>query len=156
MRKLRNPYAEDPNYNCFGCSPNNKTGLKMTFYDEGEYITAEWEPTKDFQGFYNVLHGGIQATMLDEIACWAVSIQIGTSGVTTNLNIKYRNPVLISEGNIKLRAKVVRKERRIATIHTELITADGKIGSEAEVQYMVFPEDIAKKKLDWPGVEAFY
>lgn len=156
MRKLKNPYAEDPNYNCFGCSPNNKSGLRLTFFDEGEYVTAEWEPKDDFQGFYNVLHGGIQATMLDEIACWACNIQAESCGVTTNLNIKYRNQVLLSEGKIKLRAKVIKKEKRLVTMHTELLTADGKIGSEAEVTYMVFPDVIARKKLNWQGVEAFY
>ena len=156
MKNLKNPYAVDKNYNCFGCSPHNDKGLRLKFVDEGEWVTAEWLPDADFQGYYNVLHGGIQATMLDEIACWAVNVQAKSGGVTTALNVKYRSTVFIDAGVIKLRAKVVDQNRRMATVHAELITADGKIGSDAEITYMVFPEDIAKEKLNWPGSEAFY
>jgi hypothetical protein len=36
MIKLKNPYAEYPGYNCFGCSPSNHHGLRMEFFEDGE------------------------------------------------------------------------------------------------------------------------
>jgi len=36
-----------------------------------------------------MLHDGIQATLLDEIADWVLIVKLGTSGVTKNLNINY-------------------------------------------------------------------
>lgn len=156
MKKLKNPYARDKNYNCFGCSPHNEKGLKLQFIDEGEYVTAKWNPVSDFQGYYNILHGGIQATLLDEIACWAVYVQAKSSGVTVSLNMKYRNAVLMDAGEIKIRAKVINHNKRMATVHAELFSSDGVLGSEAEVTYMIFPDSIAKDKFNWPGVDAFY
>lgn len=156
MKELKNPYAIDENYNCFGCSPHNEKGLKLKFKETEEWITAEWTPREDFQGYYNVLHGGIQATILDEIACWAVNVQAKSAGVTIDLNIKYRNTVFVNAGPIKIRAKVISKNRRLVKVHAELETLDGKIGSEAEITYMCFPDGIAKEKLNWPGSDAFY
>lgn len=156
MKKLKNPYAVDKNYNCFGCSPHNKKGLRLKFVDEGEWVTADWTPEEDFAGYYNVLHGGIQATLLDEIACWAVNVQAKSGGVTTGLNIKYRSTVFVNAGAIKIRAKVIEQNRRLATVKAELYTSDGKIGSEADITYMIFPEAVAKEKLNWPGSDAFY
>ncbi len=75
MKKIRNPYVDLKGYNCFGCSPNNIQGLHMHFEEHGEKIISEWTPKMQFQGYKNVLHGGIQATLMDEIASWCVQIK---------------------------------------------------------------------------------
>lgn len=82
MIKLKNPYAEFKEYNCFGCSPTNPSGLRMEFHEEGENIVSRWNPGHDHQGFHDLLHGGIQATMMDEIASWVVFMKLDTVGVT--------------------------------------------------------------------------
>ena len=71
-KKLYNAYEQHEGYNCFGCASGNEHGLRCEFYEEGEYITCHWMPRPEFQGFFHVLHGGIQATLMDEIACWNV------------------------------------------------------------------------------------
>lgn len=43
-RKIINPFAGTSGYNCFGCSPDNKLGLQLSFANEGEYIVAQWLP----------------------------------------------------------------------------------------------------------------
>ena len=92
-RKMYNAYADLEGYNCFGCSPTNPYGLKCKFVDEGEYITCHWVPSENYQGFFHVLHGGIQATLIDEIASWAIFSHEKTAGVTTEKQVKYRRPV---------------------------------------------------------------
>ena len=68
MKKIRNPYAgmEDQGYNCFACCPSNPFGLKMEFYEDGDDIVCIWEPDLNYQSWIGTLHGGIQATLLDE------------------------------------------------------------------------------------------
>ena len=105
-RKMYNAYADLEGYNCFGCSPTNPYGLKCKFVDEGEYITCHWVPSENYQGFFHVLHGGIQATLIDEIASWAIFSHEKTAGVTTEMQVKYRRPVRTDQGEIWLRAKV--------------------------------------------------
>lgn len=153
---MYNAYADLNGYNCFGCSPANPYGLKCKFFDEGEYVTCEWQPSENYQGFFHILHGGIQATLMDEIASWAIFAYAKTAGVTTGMQIKYRKPVRTDEGCIRLRAKVIKEEKRLVTAFVELFNTTGELAAEAEVVYMIYPEEIARKKLDWPGVEAFY
>lgn len=155
-KKMHNAYAEIEGYNCFGCSPHNLYGLKCEFVDEGEFVTCHWKPAEQYQGFFNVLHGGIQATLIDEIASWVLFARLKTAGVTTEMNVKYRKAVFMDRGEIVLKARLLENNRRLATAGVELFTSDGELATEAEVVYMMYPVDVAKKKLAWPGIEAFY
>ncbi|MBO4577508.1 MAG: PaaI family thioesterase, partial [Paludibacteraceae bacterium] len=67
MNLLKNPWISTPGYNCFGCSPNNPIGTRMRFYEDGDAIVCFWHPTPNHQSWLNTLHGGIQATLLDEV-----------------------------------------------------------------------------------------
>lgn len=156
MRKIINPYSNLEGYNCFGCSPNNPIGLNMEFFEDGEYVVSNWEPKKHLTGYGNILHGGIQSTILDEIASWVVYTKVKTAGVTATLNIKYKNTVFTDKGKLKVQAKLVDLNKRFATIHAELMDHDGKVCAEAEVKYFIFPLEIAKQRFHYPGVEAFF
>jgi len=156
MVRLRNPYAEFPGYNCFGCSPSNAAGLRMEFYEEGEEVVSTWSPEPDFQGFHDVLHGGIQATLMDEIASWVVFVKLDTAGVTYRLNTRFRVPVRISRGVVTLRARLVERKRNIATMEVVLLDGEGKKCSESTVDYFLLPRDRAVKEFHYPGRKAFY
>jgi len=103
MRKIINPWKGKGVYSCFGCSDDNKFGLQMEFFDDGEGLVCEWLPNKEYEGYINTLHGGIQSTMHDEIASWLVYVKGETSGMTTELNVKYLKSVL----QLKLRVKLL-------------------------------------------------
>ncbi len=156
MRKIINPYSDLEGYNCFGCSPNNHIGLQMEFYEDGDYVVSDWVPKKHLAGYGNILHGGIQSTILDEIASWVVSVKVKTAGVTATLNVKYKNTVFTDKGKLTIRAKLVDQNRKFATIHAELLNSEGNVCSEAEIKYFIFPLDIAKRKFHYPGIEAFF
>jgi len=155
MIKLKNPYAEYPEYNCFGCSPNNPIGLQMEFFKEDDEIISTWTPGENFQGFHDILHGGIQATMMDEIASWVVFVILETAGLTYRLQTTFRKPVRISKGPLTLRAKLKEQNRRIASIEVSLLDGEGTPCSESMVEYFVLPREKAEKEMHFPGKEAF-
>lgn len=156
MRKILNPFVKQEGYNCFGCSPDNKFGLKLQFEEHDEYVTAKWEPIDHFQGWCNTLHGGIQTTLLDEIASWLVFIKLDTSGVTSEMTVKFKKPVKTNEGQLLLKAKLREMKRNIAIIDTWLYDNNGEICTEGTMNYFTFPKVIAKQKYWYPGKEAFY
>ncbi len=143
-------------YQCFGCAPHNTNGLQMTFAEENEYVLSEWIPKDYFQGYYKVLHGGIQATLMDEIASWLVQVKLKTAGVTSSMNVRYKKTVPIDKGNIRLRARLKGVRRNLADIYVELFTPDGELGAEADFVYFTFPQKMAVEKLHYPGYEAFF
>ena len=156
MRRIYNPYKNLEGYNCFGCSPNNQLGLRMEFYEDGDYIFSNWEPKNHLAGYGNILHGGIQSTILDEIASWVVYTKVRTAGVTATLNVKYKNTVYTDKGSLHVRARLKEQNKKFAIIHAEIVNADGKVCSEAEIKYFIFPLEIAKRKFYYPGYEAFF
>ncbi len=152
---LRNPYAGREGYNCFGCSPHNHIGLRMKFEKEGDTITSLWDPSPDYQGWKDILHGGIQATLMDEIASWFLSVIVGKGGVTSRLDIRYRKPVPVRSGAIKLVARLEEMKRSIAVIHVSLFSSDGELCTEGLISYFSFPDERAESQLDYPGPDAF-
>ncbi|MCK4662245.1 MAG: PaaI family thioesterase [Bacteroidales bacterium] len=156
MKKVINPYIKQDNYICFGCSPNNDIGLKLEFFEDGDEIISYWEPKKHFEGYINVLHGGIQTTLLDEIASWVIHLKAKTAGVTSSIDIKFKKPVLISKGKITLKAKIVETNKRLVKIQTFLFDSDNILCSEAEIIYFIYNPDFAKEKLAYPGYENFF
>ena len=77
---------------CFGCSGSNTDGLRMRFRRQGETVYADYAIPEKFHGAPGIAHGGIVATMLDEVSCaWAVFV--GDQRVVTGeLSIRYRQP----------------------------------------------------------------
>lgn len=157
-RKILNPYilSGRKDYNCFGCSPNNEKGLQLVFELEGEEVVAVWSPHKWAEGFRNILHGGIQATLLDELCSWVVQSLCKTVGVTTSMEVSYRKAVLISEGNVFLRARLVEQTSRMALVEGKLLDKDGTVCATARCKFFLFPPDKAMAEYDYPGGEAFF
>jgi uncharacterized protein (TIGR00369 family) len=158
MKKIINPYAATgrKDYQCFGCSPNNENGLRLRFWLDGNEVVTKWNPEKWMEGYTNVLHGGIQATLLDEISSWVVQTQCKTVGVTTSMEVSYRKPVFISEGEITLRASLSRNTSRIAEIEAKLFGNQGQLCASAIVKYYILPLDKAKSDYYYPGADAFF
>jgi len=157
-RKILNPYLTSgrKDYNCFGCSPSNEKGLQLKFELEGEEVVAVWSPERWAEGFRNVLHGGIQAALLDELCSWVVQSLCRTVGVTTSMEISYRKAVLISDGAICLRAKLIEQTSRMAFVEGRLLGGDGTVCATAKCKFFLFPVDKAMAAYDYPGAEAFF
>ncbi len=154
-RNIKNPFYQLEGYNCFGCSPENKMGLRMQFRLEGEEVTCEWQPEDHLQGWVGVLHGGIQATLMDEIASWFVFVKLRTAGVTSKMDVKLLKPVRMENAPILLRARLKEMLRNIAVIEVELFMSNGTLGASSLMHYFTYPQHIAKDKLFYPGIEHF-
>lgn len=155
MKKIINPWAglTDKGYNCFACAPTNPCGLKMEFYEDGDEIVSIWTPGNNYQGWLNTLHGGIQATLLDEIGGWIIARKFQTSGMTTNLAIKYKKPIPTGEDvTIEIRGRVKEVKRMFVFIEAEIIH-NGETCSSAEMTYYTFPKDVAEKDFMFNGCE---
>lgn len=154
-RKIRNPFDPEQNL-CFGCGPANKAGLRLTFEEDDEKLYAEWQPSVHFQGYTNVLHGGIIATLLDETGAWCINVKAGTSGVTSSMTVKYLKPVYISKGTVSIEASIISREEKSVRLFCSLFDGEGRKCAEADLDYFIYPESIARKRYFYPGRDAFY
>ena len=151
---IANPYVGTVGYHCFACAPHNGLGLGMHFRREGQSITCRWQPRRDYQGYTNVLHGGIQATLMDEIASWTIFVLLGTSGVTTGLESEYRTPVNISD-ELLICGSIHSVDRSQALIDTQIYQDSETPCTVGLCRYRLFSETVARRRLNYPGVAAF-
>lgn len=156
MKKLKNPYTNLEGYNCFGCSPFNDKGLQLDFFEDGEDIVTWWNPGHDYQGWFNVLHGGIQTTLMDELASWVVFIKCQSSGVTAGLNVRFKKPVYTTDEQLTIRGHLEKMEKHIAKIKVFIFNSNDECCSQADISYYVYPEKIARERFAYQGVEAYY
>ena len=144
MKKIINPYIgmdQTDGYNCFACAPHNPCGLKMDFYEDDDDVVCFWTPGANYQGWTNTLHGGIQATLIDETAGWVIARKMQTSGMTTNLNIKYKHPIPTGDSvRLEIRAHIHEMRRNFALT---FIMVDGEVCTTAELTFFCFPQEKA-------------
>lgn len=155
MKKIINPWVDliDEGYNCFACAPNNPYGLKMEFWEDGDDIVSYWTPGDNYQGWLKTLHGGIQATLIDEMGGWVVARKLQTSGMTTNLNVRYRRPISTGE-NVTIEARArIREQKKMFVIIDVTLSVKGRVCSEAELTYYCFSKEKAIEEFHFRGCE---
>ncbi|MCK9556495.1 MAG: PaaI family thioesterase [Candidatus Cloacimonetes bacterium] len=124
--------------NCFVCGKDNPIGLKVDFsYDEMGSAKAVLKLSELYEGYPNVIHGGIISTLMDEVMAKAV-IHSGKLAYTAKLNISYRK-ALSPDTEITLWGRIVSAKSR--TIRTEARIYDfSATYAEAEAVFVVAKE----------------
>lgn len=111
-------------HGCFGCGERNPIGLHLKFYRHDGAVQARFCPTKSFEGYVHMMHGGIIATLLDEAMSWAV-VDCGHLAVTGKMEIQFREPVPVDEP-LTVVGRVDRDRRRAIEASGELLSEDGR------------------------------
>lgn len=116
---------------CFACGQDNPVGLKLTFTREGDAYVSTFVADRVFQGYEGIVHGGILATLLDEIMARYVWEQRGPAA-TARLNITYRHPAPTGQP-IELRGWITAERRHGRVFETAALARllDGTILAEA-------------------------
>jgi len=86
--------APNPTNRCFGCGGANDAGMKLTFeQDNGKRrIVGRFVLGERYQGGGGMAHGGIIATLLDEVMGKVCRFR-EVRAVTAELNVEYLKPV---------------------------------------------------------------
>ncbi len=123
---------------CFGCGKENEFGLQLEFSLTKGKAMAEFTLKPRFQGWNDIAHGGIVATILDEAMAWAIK-SFTIKAVTAEMNVKYKKPtpigkplkvignVLKSKGRaIFTKAKIMDEDEILATATATYIKINGR------------------------------
>ena len=96
-KRAKGPMDLENDQMCFVCGKRNGNGLQLDFELVGEdRIRTEFIPPKRFQGWKDILHGGIIATILDEVMVNAAYLR-KIMAVSAKLDIRLRRPAAIGE-----------------------------------------------------------
>jgi len=118
---------------CFGCSRGNPDGLQLRFYRRGDSVVCPYTIPDRFHGAPQIAHGGIVATILDEVSC-AVAFHIkGTYVVTGELSVRYEKPCPV-ERPLTIRASAAEQRPKYWIIEGE-IELDGEIVARSQGKF---------------------
>jgi len=121
---------------CFVCGENNPIGLKTRFSIDRDAQTSYASLTlrDDFQGWQDVVHGGILATLLDE-ACAYACLSHADNCVTAEINVRYRKPVRVG-ATVEVFGRLLDSRRKVWKAEAQ-IKINGALHAEAQAKLFV-------------------
>jgi acyl-coenzyme A thioesterase PaaI-like protein len=128
---------------CFICGLENPVGLKLRIYQtEPGVIETTYTAPEHFQGYPGVLHGGIVATILDEISGRAHMGDPSTPRFmfTGKLEVKYRKNVPIGKP-LKIIGKAGKTKGKMAEGWAGIYDESGELLAEANTLLINVPQE---------------
>jgi uncharacterized protein (TIGR00369 family) len=125
---------EDDKY-CFACGDLNGYGLHADITtNEDNTSNCKIIIPSNFQGWKDIVHGGIISTLLDEVSIYACR-NISSKTVTAEITVKFKKPVPTGK-EVILSAKVNEIKRKLVFVSAEL-KLDGEVYASAETKVFV-------------------
>ncbi|MEJ8569225.1 PaaI family thioesterase [Elongatibacter sediminis] len=128
---------------CFICGRSNPVGLYMRFQDDGEHtVVSHYTVPSHYQGYPGIVHGGIQAAMLDEVVGRVA--MIGDHHhfmMSVTLDVKYRHPVPVGVP-LKISGHIVRLRGRLGRARGMIELPDGTLACEAALTLADVPREL--------------
>jgi uncharacterized protein (TIGR00369 family) len=113
--------------NCFVCGPKNPAGLRLHFEinKETRTLRTTFIPGPQYQGYDNIVHGGIISTLLDE-AMAKLAYELGHNAVTGTLDVRFKNPALVGE-RLRVYGEITEAGKRIIKARARVEKEDGTL-----------------------------
>ena len=116
---------------CFVCGKDNPQGFRLRFeHPQKGRLTATVVFSKHHQGYKNIVHGGMIATVLDEIMvnlAWKESIPV----VTGELKVRLKKAALVGE-KVFLEGRIDKEEGRIVYTSSTAKNTKGELLATAK------------------------
>lgn len=118
---------------CFVCGNKNPIGLSVPFYVKGDEVVAEYAAGRHFEGYKDVLHGGILSALLDEVMIRAI-LALGIYSVTSEIKVKFKRMVKTGD-KLSLVGRLVEDKGRILTAEGKITNQQNQVVAEGEAKF---------------------
>ena len=138
-QRIDERFAFEP-HNCFACGTLNTGGLHLDLHVDGERCWTDLEIPERFQGWDEIAHGGIVATILDEVMAWSL-VDADNWGLTARLSIAFKRPVPLGRP-IHAEGWITESRRRVITTAGRMVAGgSGDVLATAEALYVAATDD---------------
>jgi len=116
---------------CFVCGKKNPIGLHLEFNIDRKKkeIKTIFTPSKNYQGYKNIIHGGIIATVLDEVMV-NLAYRLGKPCVSTEVILRLKRFARVDE-EIIFTGRLSEEYRRLISAEAKAELNDGTLIAEA-------------------------
>jgi uncharacterized protein (TIGR00369 family) len=141
---------------CFICGLQNPVGLQMALYNDldNQQVVSSVTVPEHFNGYPGIVHGGIVAAILDEVAGRAVLVNGSADDlmVTLKIEVKYRQPTPTLTP-LTVIGRVIQPGQSRARVYGEIRLPDGTVTAEAELVLARPPQAISD---GWAAEKEFW
>ena len=121
---------------CFVCGEANPAGLNLRFETDGRLVQTRFVPRAEHVGFRQTVHGGLIATLLDEIMVWACAVQAKRFAFSAELNVRFLGPVRPNEEVVAISELVSNRRDKLFEARAELRDRSGRALATATGKYL--------------------
>jgi uncharacterized protein (TIGR00369 family) len=132
---MKNKLLLEDDQCCFVCGKQNPAGLNLVFSFNENRASAEFTLKKTFQGYKDIVHGGIIAAILDE-AMIKSALACGIHAVTAELTVRFKGPLFTNEKASAV-AEVVKKGKKLLEAVAQIKDNDGQIIAEGKGKLVI-------------------
>ncbi len=119
--------------NCFVCGDKNPIGLNVPFYVKDDKVVAQYIAGRHFEGYKDILHGGILSALLDEVMIRSVLAQ-GIFSLTSEINVKFKKMVKIGD-KLNLEGRLVEDRGKIILAEGKITNQKNEVVAEGEGKF---------------------
>jgi uncharacterized protein (TIGR00369 family) len=112
-------------------------GLKLRFWFSGQGCFTKCTIPDHFCGVDGLVHGGILATLMDEVEEWSIISRLGLFGITREISIRYLKPVPTNT-ELLVEGQTVSHDDRNGVLRGTIGSTDGTLLAESESKW-IFP-----------------
>jgi len=123
-------------HSCFVCGESNPLGLKLRFQTDGRKVRTRFTPRSEHVGFRDVVHGGLAATVLDEIMVWACAVATRRFAYCAEFTVRFLNPLRPGEEVTVTAELLANRKDRLYEAQARIVRPDGSIAAEATGKYL--------------------
>jgi uncharacterized protein (TIGR00369 family) len=125
-------------HNCFACGTLNEHGLRLDLHLGERRSWTELTLDGRFEGWVGIAHGGIVATILDEVMAWSLVAE-DNWGVTARMTVEFRRPIQVGS-RVRAEGWIVRSRKRIVETAARIVDRSGTVLATAEGTYLAADE----------------
>jgi uncharacterized protein (TIGR00369 family) len=127
---------------CFVCGESNPIGLKLRFETDGRIVQTRFIARPEHVGFRQTVHGGLIATLLDEMMVWACAVSTKRFAFCAELNVRFQNPLRPGEHVLATAELVDNRRGKIFEAKGELRNETGQMLATAAGKYLPIKEEM--------------
>jgi uncharacterized protein (TIGR00369 family) len=131
---------------CFVCGDKNEIGLKARFFWDGQKAVSDLDAVELYSGFKDMFHGGIVATLLDEVMIKALLAE-KLNVVTAEITVRYRKPVNVGD-KLHLEGWKTGQSGVLFLTEGKAVNQNGELVAEATGKFLTPKSDLAARLLE--------
>jgi acyl-coenzyme A thioesterase PaaI-like protein len=138
------PWADEPRFRCFGCSPRNPIGLALSLrlLPDGEMATTTVF-SEDYASYPGIVHGGIISALADEVMGDLLAVRWGMLAFSVTLRTRMLLPLRVGEPYLTT-ARITGSGHGVVRTEADITGAGGEVHVMANAAFQPIRSEQAR------------